>query len=77
MNEPINWTPEPWFSETCPHGAECWCRVIYGTPKSEDDYVAPAGSIGWENARRIIACVNFCMGIPTEKLEKIFKESND
>jgi hypothetical protein len=30
----------------------------------------PAQATSWEDARRIVACVNACAGIPTEDLER-------
>ena len=58
-------TPEPWRANAAqadiegPDGEEvavCYCN--------DDD-----GSDAIANARRIVACVNACAGIPTEELE--------
>ena len=72
MTKPAH-TPEPWgYVENLSgsenhkgfrlHGASNWYFAeVY--PVDED------GTEGRANARRIVACVNACKGIPTEKLE--------
>ncbi len=73
----MNHTPEPWSID----------GQTYIWAESIKDYVAITNSdpecsrIGYdehcENARRIVACVNACAGVPNEFLEKIAKKEMD
>ena len=58
-------TPEPWKLQL---SAVAW--EIFGEAKfKEDRHIL---SIGREaNARRIVACINACKGVPTEMLERV------
>ncbi|MFH1572553.1 MAG: hypothetical protein ABIG68_01140 [Acidobacteriota bacterium] len=73
-------TPGPWeYFEQDSWGGRAFPRERYGcvrAPKSAGGFVivngcAPGGRNGEAraNARRIVACVNACQGIPTEALE--------
>ena len=60
-------TPEPWSIE----GADPEFRII----ATEDEMIGSVGN-GWKspsingaNARRIVACVNYCATLSTESLE--------
>lgn len=62
----MNHTPEPWsFIERgdCGAGAEADLSV------EKDD--ALRGYLSLDDARRIVACVNACAGIPTEQIEQM------
>lgn len=63
MPEPIS--PEPWNV-----GSEDTCLVYEG-----DNGVASCEYT--EDANRIVACVNFCAGLPTEKLISHTKQLSD
>ena len=61
-------TPEPWhldaFGELCGRDGELLCDASHvDEPNDMTPEISPA------NARRIVACVNACAGIPTEALE--------
>lgn len=64
-------TPEPWiFSETSKGADGIWDQqYLMMIARLEPSLRAKA------NARRIVACVNACEGIPTEQLEKDFAMS--
>lgn len=64
-------TPEPWFT----HNIGGLPAGPYTFPLGTDSNIAAA------NATRIVACVNFCMGEPTETLQErplreVLAESN-
>ncbi len=63
-------TAEPWIND----GTVVSAKV---DPENSDDYIAPVcymdedwtTEIQQANARRIVACVNYCAGLSTEYLE--------
>ena len=66
-------TPEPWRAFNNGQGVVgvstdrsdvCWTRIEEGGWLDSDRTI----DIDYENARRIVACVNACAGIPTELL---------
>ena len=66
-------TPEPWevvgkFSDRIYHAASDTVVAQAWYPGGSDSY--PAETMH-ANARRIVACVNACAGIPTGALEKL------
>jgi YD repeat-containing protein len=73
MAEHNDWAPEPW--ELTYDEAHQWGgihdptgnRVSYVSPRVDSD------SIMLTDAKRIVACVNACAGVPTEWLEHIVK----
>ena len=73
-------TPEPWRAFNNGQGVVgvstdrsdvCWTRIADGSWLDSDKTI----DADYENARRIVACVNACAGIDTELLEII--EDND
>jgi len=54
-----DWPKEPWKLST---DDDEWASIDYVT---SDEYI-PIGA-----ARRIVACVNACAGVPTECLERV------
>lgn len=73
-------TPEPWRAFNngegvvgvgTDHSDVCWTRIEEGGWLNSDRTI----DTDYENARRIVACVNACAGIDTELLEII--EDND
>lgn len=56
------WGPEPWFIEDADY-------ILDATGETVAEAHAPAGWLAKDRARRIVACVNACAGIPTEALE--------
>lgn len=50
-------TPGPWISEPCHKGESCWCRTI-GVVGDEDNYVAPSGCLGTDDAALIVSMRN-------------------
>lgn len=69
-------TKEPWeFVESDDNlaSADIVEDCISGSIKGDDWYIARIwgdNGAGLANARRIVACVNACIGIPTEDLER-------
>lgn len=69
----MNHTPEPWVLSESHYGAivsnassdirKNWCLSTSDTGRIYSNELAVA------NARRIVACVNFCAGVSIEKLE--------
>jgi hypothetical protein len=61
--------PEPWFVDNS-RGYEEFKSVIASRqpPEGDDRWIVPADDDA--DARRIVACVNACAGIPTEALER-------
>ena len=68
------YTPEPWRAFNngegvvgvgTDHSDVCWTRIEEGGWLDSDRTI----DIDYENARRIVACVNACAGISTENLE--------
>lgn len=63
------YTPEPW-AYTVDKSLDC---MLVFSPRNHaiaevwGDYLG--GPVERENARRIVACVNYCAGIPTDELE--------
>ena len=79
MNE-NKYTPEPWRAFNngegvvgvgTDHSDVCWTRIEEGGWLNSDRTI----DTDYENARRIVACINACAGIDTELLEII--EDND
>lgn len=73
-------TPEPWRAFNngegvvgvgTDHSDVCWTRIEEGGWLDSDRTI----DTDYENARRIVACINACAGIDTELLEII--EDND
>jgi len=65
MTKPKDHSPEPWsVKETHIAGQLAW-EIL-----SKDNSFIVEG-IDLKETRRIVACVNACQGIPTERLEKI------
>lgn len=63
-------TPEPWsVSEGL--GRDYGSKSFGVAAKSPYHCVVPNLNINQEDARRIVACVNACAGIPTETLEHL------
>lgn len=60
-------TPEPW--KTVFRGDEGGLDIDAFVSNGWGDYVTLALNVGEANARRIVACVNACAGVPTERLE--------
>ena len=66
-------TPEPWVMSTKASGN--WWHISAGNQAIAAVHAAskkrnePYASMFEANARRIIACVNACAGLPTEQLE--------
>ena len=66
-------TPEPWVMSTKASGN--WWHISAGNQAIATVHAAskkrnePYASMFEANARRIIACVNACAGLPTEQLE--------
>ena len=66
-------TPEPWVMSTKADGN--WWHISAGNQAIAAVHAAskkrnePYASMFEANARRIIACVNACAGLPTEQLE--------
>ena len=66
-------TPEPWVMSTKANGN--WWHISAGNQAIAAVHAAskkrnePYASMFEANARRIIACVNACAGLPTEQLE--------
>ena len=62
-------SPEPWEidDEYVQQGDVAICHVLSIDSDIEGDWVR--GPITEANARRIVACVNACAGLPTEQLE--------
>ncbi len=60
----IEHTPEPWHQCAEP---ELGALILDGKQRAIGDCDGPPNA--HENARRIVACVNACAGIPTEELE--------
>jgi hypothetical protein len=56
-------SPEPWVAYRYP-GDRSW-----DVHDADPEQVVVAAGLGKEDARRITACVNACVGIPTEALE--------
>lgn len=58
-------TPEPWFWN------EKYGEVCFRSKEDDQSYgmACPVDLTAEANARRIVACVNACSGIPTEALE--------
>ena len=80
-------TPEPWIEAGPSFGAEKMAEVteivtVYGEDDDEesDTICEFPGYIDKEtraaNARRIVACVNFCKGLSTENIENDTLESS-
>ena len=64
------WTPEPWHIENLWHVLSEDGRLIAGCGGHDSNI--PGDNTFQDNqtnARRIVACVNACAGIPTEALE--------
>lgn len=62
-----NHTPEPWrASNTCELDSG---RVVQTVMRGDDTLADVFSTDAKANARRIVACVNACAGIPTEHLE--------
>lgn len=68
------YTPEPWRAFNngegvvgvgTDHSDVCWTRIGEGGWLNSDRTI----DTDYENARRIVACVNACAGISTENLE--------
>lgn len=72
MSKPKH-TPEPWKYTDDPSDGCCWTHHVETVARDPQmpDYAhgSVADISGEENARRIVACVNACAGIPTEALE--------
>lgn len=66
----VKHSPEPWNSSgrSIPLDGVDECPVYDANGKSVVDVAWYEN--GAENAARIVACVNFCRGIPTEELTK-------
>lgn len=70
-------TPEPWrtgnVSTTVVADSDDGLHITGATGPDALEYYGGnliAESVSEENARRIVACVNACAGIPTEELEQ-------
>ena len=67
-------SPEPWTfgNDFADYGAivDCGddCEYIYGSTNLNRQFSKIPVDEQWANARRIVACVNACRGIPTERL---------
>ena len=59
-------TPEPWF------WSEKYGEVCFRSKEDDQSYgiACPVDLTEEANARRIVACVNACAGLPTEVLER-------
>jgi len=76
MNEKAKWTPEPWYVKKCSHcedGRACsisnsFDDDSYGTIADDASHDECHHIISEADANRIVACVNACVGIPTESL---------
>ena len=58
------------------HSPEPWRMNGEYIATADDDQSIYADEVGRANAERIVACVNFCNGIPTHELTK-FGEGKD
>ena len=67
-------TKEPWHSpgigEVCDQSGRVIAICIDCNPVEEELRPDPALDEGDANARRIVACINACAGLDTEKLEQ-------
>lgn len=79
-------TPEPWIIDefNTPNGVGYFIDHLWDDEEGEthtDEIVEVVmdyrGNVPHANARRIIACVNACKGIPTEQLEHAASQSSD
>ena len=70
-------SPEPWTfgNDFADYGAivDCGddCEYIYGSTNLNRQFSKIPVDEQWANARRIVACVNACRGIPTEALAEL------
>jgi len=67
-------TPEPWFAEE--YFDKNHDRFLFDIRAENEEIVGSEGlwtseSSDRANARRIVACVNACKGISTDRLEKM------
>lgn len=58
-------TKEPWLADANYVITQGETKIAYC------NHIDPYDGIGYENARRIVACVNACAGLDTELLENI------
>lgn len=66
-----NHTKEPWyFSEELSIALEGTQKVKWQIYRMKGVYGHPATAYSSSDAKRIVACVNFCSGIPASILEK-------
>lgn len=75
-------TKEPWYVKELRNGdcfisAEKSPAMPYGPEIMGDDYTGYGDEEAkLEDARRIVACVNACAGIPTEALPNLLEQRN-
>ena len=71
----IKHTKEPWFHHAASGSQHCAGGYINASESRSDHAIAHICGSGFKcgeyqaNARRIVACVNACAGLPTEQLE--------
>lgn len=71
MSDETKWSPEPWHVVELGEEDETFHFIHDARDKSVADVIGNDGvEVDGANARRIVACVNACAGIPTEALEQ-------
>lgn len=63
-------TKEPWNVDDFGLHVFSERKLVAGCGGHQDNFTPELPAINAANARRIVACVNACTGIPTDRLEK-------